>query len=167
MELFSSRESAWCRALVLGAVLVTHRCFQLSLSSAVCSQGHPLFPTALQWGHRGPGGDTMRTADPAWPKGHSVLYDMVGKESLERGASWASVRSGEHLCASLVTYLHICIVITVSLFLFSILIVLSQPRSSILFFSPWFSPPPAGKRERAAVWCWATHRVKPQWKSTD
>lgn len=27
----------------------------------------------------------MRTADPAWPKGHSVLYDMVGKESLERG----------------------------------------------------------------------------------
>lgn len=116
--------------------MVTHRCFQLSLSSAVCSQGHPLFPTALQWGHRGPGGDAMRTADPAWPKGHSVLYDMVGKESLERGASWASVRSGEHLCASLVTYLHICIVITVSLFLFSILIVLSQPRSSILSFPP-------------------------------
>lgn len=118
--------------------MVTHRCFQLSLSSAVCSQGHPLFPTALQWGHRGPGGDAMRTADPAWPKGHSVLYDMVGKESLERGASWASVRSGEHLCASLVTYLHIRTVITVSLFLFSILIssFISAQKFYLVFVPP-------------------------------
>ena len=79
------------------------------------------------------------------------------------GGRWASVRGGEQLCASLVTYLHIRTVITVSLFLFSILInsFISAQKFYLVFVPPVLLWEWGG--QWAAEWRWATLQIKSQW----
>lgn len=67
--------------------------------------------------HKKLGGDTARIADPNWPKGYSVPYDIMlnnktgeswpgGGGSTARGRAGHQPVSGEQLhCASLVIYI--------------------------------------------------------------
>jgi len=57
--------------------------FWLSLSSAHTESGPFLLLTpSHQWGgrlgvHKRLAGDTLGTADPSWPKGYSIPYDLI------------------------------------------------------------------------------------------
>ena len=131
----------------------------------------PTAPPARRPGvHRGLGGDTARTADPSWPKGHPMPYDAVlsnnswGEE--EEGGTfrvtssafpshhyvwWSSafLETAEHLPADGRWWMNssLCSACTCS-FALPIKLSLSQPRSFLTFTLPVLSPiPPRGREQ--------------------
>lgn len=96
-------------------MLITHQCFQLSLSNAVLSQKHFSFSapcTVLSVraaeGHTALGGDRTKTADQKWSKGYSIANDIT----------WIKLENGEEvdidwqvvsncLCSACFVYMYI------------------------------------------------------------
>lgn len=96
-------------------MLITHQCFQLSLSNAVLSQKHFSFSapcTVLSVraaeGHTVLGGDRTKTADQKWSKGYSIANDIT----------WIKLENGEEvdidwqvvsncLCSACFVYIYI------------------------------------------------------------
>ena len=101
---FTVASMGLCFWFVPKPVLITQGCFSYRWAVLTQSQGlfcfSPHSTNKRAGGAQGIGGDTAGTADPNWPKGYSVPYDVmlsiqswrnVGRVGHCLGTGWASV----------------------------------------------------------------------------
>lgn len=70
------------RMVLCFGLLITHQFFHCCWAVLACRQGFPFFPFfPLSMNRLGAGKkleeDTVRTADPKWPKGYSIPYNIM------------------------------------------------------------------------------------------
>lgn len=132
-------------------MLITHEWFSCCWVVLTQSQGLPCFSSCLLVNrlgmHKKLGGDTVRRANPKWPKEYSVPYDIMLKhkteESCLEGCNWALVSLWQAIvfCITL-TRLHPLLLCVCVLPLSPIVIKLSlfQPMSILTFALPILFP---------------------------
>jgi len=134
----------------------------------ILSQGLFSLPhSASEEKHKKMGGSTARTADPSWPKGYSIPYDVMlstqtGDSRLggcnrcsRMGWVWVSGWWAIALCITRFVYSIIIVVTIIIISPFAVLLNCLYLNPRVLLFFPFSSPSHrCGERsERMAAWC--------------